>query len=373
MAEPRIWYEKGKWRAEIYLGKSPLTGRQRRPRTTLGACDEEGARSEARAWASGLTGESFHGMLDNFARDVEASGAPRTHQPKANTAHSYAGMARRVCDAMADRPVKSVTPLDLTCLYMGLRKRGLSNSTVNGYHQFLCSAFGWAMRMGICDANPARDASHPRQPAPDASGKSYTAAQAQALRSALEAMDDDADLPEWVRQAAFAALLMLECGMRVGEALAVRACDVRPAVPDIRVAGTVTSRGALKRQDTTKRGGGRVVAISGRFLDRVCRHMEGRREEETITGVNGLLRPLYVSQALKEACSRAEIPYKTPHSLRATHATLLIASGKGDMKSVSSRLGHSSVSTTLEYYQGVLPGADRALADAFDLLAGAAQ
>ncbi len=369
MPAPRVWHERGKWRARAYLGRSPVTGELRRPQVTLAAADEEAARAEADEWARGLTGESLHGMLLAFARDVQASGSRRTHVPKANTAHAYLGYARRVCEAMADRPATKVTAMELTALYHGLLKRGLSASTVNSYHQFLSAAFGWAVDMGICDSNPARSASHPKQPRPDASGKAYTDLEARALACALMAMDDASDGGP-VSEGAFAALLMLETGMRVGEACAVRCCDVRPSVPDVRVCGTVVSRGGLRRQDTTKRGGGRTVAISQALCGRVCRHMEGKDAHETVAGASGLLRPSYVSQALRTASAAAGVPYKTPHSLRATHATVLIASGKADMKSVSARLGHGSVATTLEYYQSVLPGADRAIADAFGRIVG---
>lgn len=370
MAKPSVWSEGGKWRARVYLGVSPLTGRPRRPKTTLRATDEQGALKEADEWARGLTGESLHGMLMAFALDVQAQGAPRTHEPKANTAHAYMGMARRLAEDMPDKPAGEVTALDVTRVSQRLLSRGLSRSTVNSYCQFLSSAFGWAMEMGICEQNPARAASHPTQPAPDASGKSYTLGQARALAVALAAIDDDAEAAPEMREGAFVALMMLETGMRVGEALAVRCDDVRMAVPDIRVCGTVVSRGGLRRQETTKRGSGRTVAISQALAGRVSRHAAGKRGHEAVAGASGLLRPSWVSKALKSACTSAGVPYKPPHSLRATHATLLLSSGKGDMKAVSARLGHSTVSTTLEYYQSVLPGADRALADAFGGIVG---
>jgi integrase len=57
------------------------------------------------------------------------------------------------------------------------------------------------------------------------------------------------------------------------------------------------------------------------------------------------------------------------HTLRHTHATLLIASGV-DAKTVSERLGHADVATTLRYYGHVMPGRDRQAAARFDEILG---
>ena len=56
------------------------------------------------------------------------------------------------------------------------------------------------------------------------------------------------------------------------------------------------------------------------------------------------------------------------HTLRHTHATMLIANG-ADMRTVQERLGHANVATTLGLYAHVVPGRDQAAAAAFDEMA----
>lgn len=51
-------------------------------------------------------------------------------------------------------------------------------------------------------------------------------------------------------------------------------------------------------------------------------------------------------------CKRAKLPKLSPHALRHTYATMLIAEGI-DFKTVSDLLGHSTVSMTLDTYAGV--------------------
>ncbi len=57
--------------------------------------------------------------------------------------------------------------------------------------------------------------------------------------------------------------------------------------------------------------------------------------------------------------------HTTFHTLRHTHASILLASGMGT-KEVAARLGHADEAVTLRLYAHVLPGRDQALADAFD-------
>lgn len=51
----------------------------------------------------------------------------------------------------------------------------------------------------------------------------------------------------------------------------------------------------------------------------------------------------------------------TLHELRHTHATLLLASGV-DIKTVSTRLGHSSAAITIDMYAHAMPETDRGAA-----------
>jgi integrase len=64
------------------------------------------------------------------------------------------------------------------------------------------------------------------------------------------------------------------------------------------------------------------------------------------------------TRALATCASRPDapaLPTIRVHDLRHTHATLLLAAGV-PVKVVSERLGHSTVTITMEIYQHVLPG-----------------
>ncbi|MGD0018482.1 MAG: site-specific integrase [Candidatus Limnocylindrales bacterium] len=77
--------------------------------------------------------------------------------------------------------------------------------------------------------------------------------------------------------------------------------------------------------------------------------------------------PDVVSQLFERLATRAGLPRIRFHDIRHTHASLLLAAHV-HAKVVSERLGHASVTITLDTYSHVLPGLQE---DAADRLAAA--
>ena len=177
------------------------------------------------------------------------------------------------------------------------------------------------------------------------------------------------------RCAAFLAWLALNTGVRCGEACALRREDVRYMT--LRVCGTVTEVGGLRRQDHTKDGRERNVSISPEVAADIRAHLEwqdgwleGRDADITrgmpLATVTGwYLRPTAVARHFHAMARDYGLPPESRfHTLRHTHATWLLLAG-GDMRTVSERLGHKDVATTMRFYGHVLPGRDAELARMF--------
>ena len=64
--------------------------------------------------------------------------------------------------------------------------------------------------------------------------------------------------------------------------------------------------------------------------------------------------PEVVSRRFRQAVKRAMLPMIRPHDLRHTHATLALQAGIHP-KVVSERLGHASISITLDTYSHAIP------------------
>lgn len=372
-ARPRVTRNRdGVWCCRLYLGTSPATGRPVRPyRSFPAAASREEAEREAAEWAAPLLTGDLVACLEAYVDDVEAQGAPRGGGPRPNTVDAYRRHVRRVAALLGGERAGTVTPAKVTAAYRRLLDPdgpwALSRSTVANLHWFLSGAFRWMVSQGMVDASPMGDVSHPTASRGPSGARALDEASCAALSAELGRRLREGTPFE--REAALAALVALATGARVGEACALRRCDLRPFVPDLHVCGTAVERGGLHRQDAPKRGRGRRVAISADDLALLEAHMDGqggRPPESPIASVDGsLLRPSQVSAALRDAAREAGLPgWVRFHTLRHTHATALLLLGV-DMRTVQERLGHADVATTLALYGHVLPGRDAAAAAAY--------
>ena len=79
----------------------------------------------------------------------------------------------------------------------------------------------------------------------------------------------------------------------------------------------------------------------------------------------GPLSPNTVSHSFRDICRKAGIDGIRFHDLRHTHATMLMKQGVNP-KVVQERLGHSTISVTLDIYSHVVPGMQERAALQFD-------
>ena len=77
------------------------------------------------------------------------------------------------------------------------------------------------------------------------------------------------------------------------------------------------------------------------------------------------MNPDSVTDWTRNFVKKNKLPHFSPHSLRHTHATLLIAEGVS-IPTVSRRLGHSSIATTSKIYVHAIQSADEIASDIID-------
>jgi integrase len=179
--------------------------------------------------------------------------------------------------------------------------------------------------------------------------------------------------------------------MRRGELLALRWRDLdldAGRVSVRRSVGVVKTKGKGEQviEGATKSGRERVVDLDVRTVEALRRYRMVRaglllalaRDDALIFGdiEGGFLNPDRFSRrftrALATCASQADapaLPMIRIHDLRHTHATLLLAAGV-PVKVVSERLGHSTVTITMEIYQHVMPGMQAEAAAKFAALVG---
>lgn len=152
------------------------------------------------------------------------------------------------------------------------------------------------------------------------------------------------------------AALMLETGMRVGEALAISWGDVNWARRSLRINKTFVRLGNRKRQyvqDEAKSfTSNRTIALSQKALA-----LLKRLQAEEI-GTSGFIfhdkdgKPLSyeaMRYQIRKACEKAGVPYYGQHVFRHTFATNCYHRGC-DVKLLSKFLGHADVTITYNIY-----------------------
>lgn len=153
-----------------------------------------------------------------------------------------------------------------------------------------------------------------------------------------------------------ANLLMMETGMRVGEAMALMWGDIDWNRKAVKISKTVVRISNSRRsciQDSPKSSASkRVLPLSKKafeMLQTLYLNSEDR-EGFVFTGDdNKFLTYEALRYQTKLACDKAKVPYKGQHVFRHTFATNCYYKGC-DVKILSKMLGHSSVSVTFNTY-----------------------
>ena len=246
-------------------------------------------------------------------------------------------------------------------------------------HWFLRGAYSWfCTEVQWCETNPALAVGRSK-PSPSRHEADFLEDWAVAKLEARigEVLPSDEPTGEtWL--AMLGAEIALRAGLRCGEVCGLRRRDVRWSSHDLRVCGTVVEGGGdgPRRKEGTKGGGSRNVAMDDDLLttieaaqsrlDRALGGVPGP-DSPLLTRGSGFLSPSMLARAFSAECRRLGLPSGTRfHTLRHTHASMLIAAGV-DLKTVSERLGHRNMETTMRYYAHLLPGRDGAAAQAFAL------
>lgn len=153
--------------------------------------------------------------------------------------------------------------------------------------------------------------------------------------------DIDGDNP-WVAARDWAlVVLIFGCGLRISEALSLKNCDVRGRPDSLRILG----KGSKER----------IVPVLPAVWDAIEKYTAlcpfgSRGEDPLFRSVRGLpMSSRMAEKVIEKLRNYLQLPdYVTPHALRHTFATALLAGG-ADLRTLQELLGHSSLSTTQLY------------------------
>jgi integrase len=258
--------------------------------------------------------------------------------------------------------IRNLAPADIRAWHTVLLRKAkrwggapLSPTTVRTTHRILRRALQDALRWELIDRNPCDAVIAPRRAATEM--RAWTAAES---RRFLVHVEEDRLAAMW--------RLFVATGMRRGEVAGLRWIDVDLAAARLSVRSTrVLVYGAVQVIEPKTPRSRRVVALDPGTVASLAAHRErqavARARAADLWEETGYVfaredgRPIdpdRITHLFGLAVVASGLPRIRLHDLRHTAATLALGAGIHP-KVVSERLGHSSITITLDTYSHVLP------------------
>ena len=241
-----------------------------------------------------------------------------------------------------------------------IKRKGLSSLTVRNTRRYLIMALDQAVKEGMLIRNVARDVDPPKLVRTEI--RPLTKEETAAL---IEAAKKFGEMPY------MAILLALSTGVRLGELFGLKwdCVDLEKGVIYIK-RSIITSHGSKNEFQEPKTAKSRrqipLPAEVAKELRKYKKWQEwqinflGDKYEDNVLVLASMWGRVvetsnFSSKTFKGMLEKAGIPKTVKfHDLRHTHATLLLQEGVNP-KVVQERLGHSTISMTLDTYSHVLP------------------
>lgn len=311
-----------------------------------------------------LSREAFGSWTEEWLKTWCNGLAPRTRA-------DYGGILRRhLTPELRARKLAAITVAELQHLINDLSASGLGPRTVAMVHGAIRACLGKAVKLGKLPRNVARDVELPRK---------------QHTERVFFSPDEARRFCDAVRGDRWEALflLMIHTGLRPSEALGLKWSDIEGN--DLRVRRSVVRIPGEEPvlEDTKTPRGRRVIPLGAQVSEALQRHRRAQVEWRLKLGSAYQDQDLiFASETggfadsqnirgrhFKPILEGAGLPPVRLYDLRHCCATMLLASGEHP-KVVQERLGHASITLTLDTYSHVVPGMQERASQRLDELLG---
>lgn len=261
--------------------------------------------------------------------------------------------------------LQNVTALEVQRVFTRLRtsggtkKSGISSTTIRITRRYLCMAFERAYKLELLTRNVIKNTDPPKQVQREI--QPLTESEIQRLLKHAKEMDEVAYLT---------ILLAVSTGMRLGEILGLKwdCVDTEQRIIYVKRTIATNTKGSPFQEPKTNKSR-RRIPIPKDVAEAIARYKRWQSAYILQKGINydrldlvvanSIGRPLSSSnfnfRLYKPLLKKANLKKETRfHDLRHTHATLLLSKGVNP-KVVQERLGHSTITITLDTYSHVLP------------------
>lgn len=358
---------KGSWTIILNLGRDPATGKRKQQWVTVRGTKKQAETRLAELLNQMDTGgfikptkETFGSFLQRYLDDYIST------QIRATTLEAYQQRGKHLIDGLGHIPVSELREEHIHKYYRE-KSKTLSPGTLIKHHNLLRSA----LSQGVIWRTLTRNVAEAVKP-PKVSRKEMRALTGPEVHRMLEACEDTA----W--HSIFHTLTWT--GLRRSELLGLRWKDVDLILASLRVVQSVQrlNTGEFIVQEPKTASGRRTIALSPASCLVLREHREKQEADATLLGrqlaeddlvfshPDGSPRdPSTLTLAFRRLTRRIGLDGVRLHDLRHTMASLYLEQGVNP-KTVAERLGHASVTITLDLYSHCLPGVQEAAAVQFD-------
>ena len=353
------------WGYVVDVGIDPATGR-RRQRTKSGFATKREAQEAVRRVLDEIRAGTYVEPSRETVGEYLTAWLERA-QPnlRQTTWDGYRKSVALLIPGLGSTTLQQLQPVQLEACYAELAisggrwGQGLAPKTIANAHSVLRRALGDAERLGMVSRHVARQARPPRVDRVEM--PTWTAEQ---LGKFLASVDDHRLRATFV--------LLATTGMRRGEVLGLRWSDVDLDAGHLSVKQTITASNHEVVIGPTKTARSRRrIELDPATVEALRRHRKDQVEERLMAGEEWVdndlvfcrtdgtpVHPDGFSNTFTNRQAKVDVPQlRGPHDLRHTWATLALKAGVHP-KVVSDRLGHSTISITLDIYSHVSPSLD---------------
>ncbi len=354
----------GSWELRYSLGTDPATGKRRMVTTSVKGKREAAEKELRRLLRTVDTGEhvdptrmTLRQWLTTWLAAVRAEISPKSHERYTEIVENF------LAPALGNLPIAKVTPVDIQKAYNnwatgGRRDRksgGLSPRTRRHIHRILRSSLSRAVEQQVIARNPA-DVFRKRLPKIERR-ELLTLSTEQSVRL-LDAIKHT--------RTYWPALIALTTGMRRGEVLGLRWKNVDLNGAAVRVVESIEQTKSGLRFKAPKTEKTRAVTLPAFAVDELRRLKAQQAKDLASLGIRQDGQTLVCGQAdgqplqprslthefTRLVASLEDVPRVRFHDLRHSHATQMLLAGVHP-KVAQERLGHSTITTTLDLYSHV--------------------
>lgn len=377
----------GRWEAQVSY-TDPVTGKSKRKKLTGSGQKEVAAKVKAfvKSLEDGLLPEADRitvwEWLERWLTDyIKPNVRVKTFEKYESCLKSY------IKPTLGDVSLAKLKAPDVQRVFNnmlttgGKTKTGVSTSTVRATRRYLSMAFNKAIQVGVLARNVVKATDPPRLVKEEI--HPLTEEQADKLLKVakvgeyvyfgLKQKRKHSPSSEYHKAMSYMAVsLALSTGMRLGEVFGLKWTDIDFTANTINIQRALVSstKQGMIFEDPKTKGSKRRLPITDQVKKALERYQKEQQwfanmmgdkfdNKDSLVFANIVGRPIdtsnFTTRVFKRMLGQAELESNFSfHDLRHTHATLLLRKGV-NIKVISERLGHSTVTMTLDTYSHLMP------------------